>query len=207
LLSAVHDRSAQLGVPFAIHVAESSAETSLLLDGTGPLAGTAARTAFGFEPPGVSTVAYLASLGALEGATAVHLCHLAEDEIGLLALAVRGAVTCPRSNEYLSNPVPRITPLLEAGIPVGIGTDSSASNYDLDLLSEVRALRAAEPQLSADELLGIATLGGARDRRGPRLQDLEPGSSPTLRCSPSISITTRRRSSSNSVDARPCRPS
>ena len=50
-------------VPTAIHVAESSDEVRLLLDGTGPLAGTAQRTAFGFEPPGSTTAAYLDRLG------------------------------------------------------------------------------------------------------------------------------------------------
>jgi 5-methylthioadenosine/S-adenosylhomocysteine deaminase len=148
----------------------------LLLDGTGPLAGTAARTAHGFAPPGTTTAAYLAALGALDRATAVHLCHATGDDVALLARHARGAVTCPRSNFYLDNPAPRVTPLLEAGIPVGIGTDSSASNYDLDLLAEVRTLYSAEPHLSPETLLSIATLSGAEaigvaDRYG----SLEPG--------------------------------
>ena len=80
-------------------------------------------------------------LGALDGATAVHLCHATEADVALLARHARGAVTCPRSNYYLGNPPPRVTPLLEARVPVGVGTDSSASNYDLDLLG--RGTRAA----------------------------------------------------------------
>jgi len=51
---------------------------------------------------------------------------------------------------------------MEAGLAVGIGTDSSASNHDLDLLNEVRAVRAAEPRLDGATLLEIATMGGAR---------------------------------------------
>ncbi len=162
LLTEVHDTAARLGVPTAIHISESAAEVQLLMDGTGPLAGTAGRTAFGFEPPRSTTAAYLAALGALDGTTAVHLCHVTEDDIAVLGRHARGAVTCPRSNHYLGNPLPRISLLLEAGISVGIGTDSSASNYDLDLLAEVRALRAAEPHLSADTLITIATAGGAQ---------------------------------------------
>jgi aminodeoxyfutalosine deaminase len=161
LLRGVHDKAAELGVPLAIHVAESQAEVELLDSGTGPLAAVASRTAFGFVPPGTGTVRYLEALGALKGATAVHLCHLVDGDAALLAARARGAVTCPRSNRYLSNPPPEVLALLDAGVPLGIGTDSSASNDDLDLMAEVRILREAQPEISAEELLWIATLGGA----------------------------------------------
>jgi 5-methylthioadenosine/S-adenosylhomocysteine deaminase len=162
LLRAVHDTAASLGVPTAIHVSESLAEVQLLADGCGPLAATAARTARGFEPPHMSTTAYLASLGALDGATVVHVCHLGDDDFALLARNARGVVTCPRSNRYLDNPPPSVATLLTEGLVVGIGTDSSASNADLDLMSEVRTVRDAEPELSARTLLELATAGGAR---------------------------------------------
>lgn len=161
LLRAVADRARDLGVPFAIHVAESDAEMQLLHDGTGPLAGVVARNAPDFVVPHTSTTTYLAALGMLRGATAVHCCHLEDGDIELLASMARGVVTCPRSNRYLGNPPARVAPLLAAGITVGIGTDSSASNHDLDLMAEVRALASAEPELSAETLLHIATAGGA----------------------------------------------
>jgi len=161
LLRAVHDAAADLRVPVATHVSESLGEVELLMSGTGPLAAVAGRTAFGFTPPGTSTVAYLDGLGALSGVTAVHVCHLSAEDIALLVRSARGIVTCPRSNRYLDNPPPRIAPLLEAGLPVGVGTDSSASNHDLDLLAEIRVLQAAEPTLTAEQLLSIATIGGA----------------------------------------------
>lgn len=162
LLVAVREAAERLGVPVAVHVAESAAEVELLEHGTGPLAGTASRTAIGFEPPHTSTVRYLDALGALDGATAVHCCYLAPGDTKLLAARARGIVTCPRSNRYLGNPPPAVRPLLEAGIAIGIGTDSTASNTDLDLLGEVRALRRAEPGLSAEALLEIATARGAK---------------------------------------------
>lgn len=176
LLKGVHDAAAVLGVPSAIHVSESVAELQLLRDGSGPLAPTAGRTALGFEPPGVSTTRYLHSLGALSGTTAVHVCHIDDEDIELLAREARGVVTCPRSNRYLGNPPPLVAPLLAAGVSVGVGTDSSASNHSLDLMDEVRAIASAEPSLSAATLLAIATQRGARaigvdDRFG----SLEPG--------------------------------
>jgi len=89
---------------------------------------------------------------------------------------VRGVVTCPRSNRYLGNPRPHVAPMLAAGIAVGAGTDSSASNDDLDLLAEVRAIRDSETQIAASDLLEIATRGGARAIGvDQRLGTLEPG--------------------------------
>ena len=161
LLRATHDRASELGVPLAIHIAESAAEVQLLSDGTGPLSEVASRTALGFTPPHTTSVAYLAELGVLEGATAVHCCHLQDGDIELLAQRARGVVTCPRSNRYLDNPPPRLAPLLTAGIAVGVGTDSAASNHDLDLTAELRAIAAEEPELHGDALLHAATTGGA----------------------------------------------
>jgi 5-methylthioadenosine/S-adenosylhomocysteine deaminase len=162
LLREVHETSERLGVPLAIHVAESQAEVDLLRHGSGPLQEVSARTALGFTPPGTTTVEYLAGLGVLSNATAVHLCYATASDIVTLAASARGGVTCPRSNRYLSNPAPRIVPMLAAGLALGVGTDSSASNDDLDLMAEVRALRTAEPELSAETLIQIATQGGAR---------------------------------------------
>ena len=176
LMAAVTTAAHDLRVPVAIHVAESTAEMQLLRDGTGPLAATAARLAVGFEAPNSGAVTYLDRLGALEGATAVHLCHVQPGEIARLAATVRGAVTCPRSNRFLHNPLPPIARLLRGGIPVGVGTDSSASNDDLDLMAEVRVLHEALPQLEPSLLIEMVTAMGAialgvEDRFGV----LEPG--------------------------------
>lgn len=161
LLRAVRDAAIDLDAPYAIHVAESDAESRLLRDGTGPLAATAARMAHGFVPPGTGPVTYLDRLGAIDGATAVHLCQVLPTEIPRLAATVRGVVTCPRSNRYLHNAVPRVERFLHNGIAVGIGTDSSASNEDLDLMTEVRALHLAEPDIPTTKLLEMATATGA----------------------------------------------
>ena len=55
LLRAVSQRAESLGLPLAIHVAESAAESELIARGTGPLAPTASRTADGFAPTGGSS--------------------------------------------------------------------------------------------------------------------------------------------------------
>lgn len=176
LLKAVSAAAAELDAPVAIHVAESAAEVELIRAGTGPLAATAARLAPGFSPTGDGPVAYLDHLGVLDNATAVHLCQILPTDVPRLAATVRGAVTCPRSNRFLSNRVPPVSRLLAAGVPVGVGTDSSASNTDIDLMSEVRALQDADPSLTPTQLIQLITTMGAialgcEDRFGM----LEPG--------------------------------
>ncbi len=161
LLQLVHGLALETGAPVAIHVAESAAETQLFRDGTGPLAPLAERLAHGFEAPGVTPVAYLDGLGVLDGATAIHLGHATPSDVSRLAATARGTVACPRSNAYLHNPIAPVQDLLDAGIPVGIGTDSSASNHDLDLMADVRALHREQPEVDCDSLLKAVTLMGA----------------------------------------------
>lgn len=176
LLQGVHRKATALRVPSAVHVAESSAEVELLMSGTGPLAAVARRTAHGFIAPGTSTVRYLANLGVLDDVTAVHLCHASDDDVRVLARHVRGAVTCPRSNRYLHNPPPSPGRLLAAGVVVGVGTDSSASNHDLDLMEEVRVVASMEPAMTSAALLHMATQGGADAIGvGDRFGSLEAG--------------------------------
>lgn len=161
LLRAVHEASLELRVPVAIHAAESVAEAELLAEGTGPLAPTAARLAHGFEPPKSGAVAYLDRLGVLDGSTAVHLGQALPTDIPRLAAAARGVVTCPRSNRFLSNSTPKIHRMRLSGIPVGVGTDSAASNQSLDLFEELRLLQTLDPRLTAHDLLVMATAEGA----------------------------------------------
>jgi cytosine/adenosine deaminase-related metal-dependent hydrolase len=52
--------------------------------------------------------------------------------------------------------------MLRAGVNVGIGTDSLASNPSLSVLDELRFLRQAHPDVLPDTLLAMGTLYGAR---------------------------------------------
>jgi cytosine/adenosine deaminase-related metal-dependent hydrolase len=74
---------------------------------------------------------------------------------------------CPSSNLRLGSGIARVHDLLDAGAPVGLGVDGSASNDSNDLLAEVRqamlvARAGMDPAaLSARDALRIATRGGA----------------------------------------------
>jgi cytosine/adenosine deaminase-related metal-dependent hydrolase len=161
LLVAVTELAREVEAPLVIHVAETVAEVDLLRDGSGALAPVAAKLAHGFEPTGEHPVAYLDRLGVLDGATAVHVCQTWPSDIGRLSATARGVVTCPRSNEWLHNGIAPVDRLLQAGVPVGIGTDSLASTPDLDLFEEARALQARFPSLTARTIVEMLTVQGA----------------------------------------------
>jgi 5-methylthioadenosine/S-adenosylhomocysteine deaminase len=156
-----------LGLPLQTHVAESPAERPWLVDGAGdwtPLAD------FLVPPSGDTGVRMLAGAGLLApGVSAAHCVHVDGEEIELLAAHGVGVAHCPRSNGFLGCGTAPLAELLEAGIDVGIATDSPASTPSLDLFEGLRTAivaaraRAERPEaLSAAKALELATLGGAR---------------------------------------------
>ena len=161
LIQGTHKIAMAQGTSFGIHVAESPAEDNLLIRGDGPLAGLAERLAKGFASPGTTTVRYLDRLGVLDGALAIHCTRVTPRDIDLLAAKAAGVVLCPRSNTYLHGGTAPVAALAASGVALGLGTDSLASNSDLDLFEEARALRAIDPTLSAKRILEIMTTEGA----------------------------------------------
>jgi cytosine/adenosine deaminase-related metal-dependent hydrolase len=69
---------------------------------------------------------------------------------------------CPNANRYISGRLPDVELLLRSGIPMVLGTDSLASNHQLDLLAEMKTLQQHFPQLETATLLNWATAGGAK---------------------------------------------
>lgn len=149
------------GLGYAVHVSESDAEIELIRSGTGPLASLADRLAHGFVPVDASPIEYLDSLGVLDGAVAVHCTKAKHRDISILKRRAVGVALCPRSNDYLENGQPPAWALDQAGVPLALGTDSQASNTDLDLFNEARYLAATEPRFTPERLIRMMTAGGA----------------------------------------------
>jgi len=161
----------------ATHLAESQAEVDLLTGKKNPImrAYQAANlwTGQNWTPPGLRPVRYLARTGALTPeALAIHVVQADADDIAALAATGAGVAHCPRSNLRLRCGNAPVAEMRAAGITVGLGTDSLASNDDLDLFAEMRAAlsmsraRAAAgaplPALAPGDVLRMATLDGAR---------------------------------------------
>jgi 5-methylthioadenosine/S-adenosylhomocysteine deaminase len=81
---------------------------------------------------------------------AVHMAHLEDEDIAMLADAQVNVVHCPQSNLKLSSGLCRLADLVRAGVNVSVGTDGAASNNDLDLLDELRTAALLAKGLSED---------------------------------------------------------
>src|SRR5688572_26989414 len=100
---------------------------------------TAQEVAESLTQHGVRPLARLEKAGLLgPGLIAVHSVHLDEHEISLFARHGCSVAHCPSSNLKLASGIAPITQLLQAGVNVGFGTDSAASNNRLDLFAEMR---------------------------------------------------------------------
>ncbi|MXZ27719.1 MAG: TRZ/ATZ family hydrolase [Gammaproteobacteria bacterium] len=100
---------------------------------------------------------------------AVHAVQLEEGEIAVLAERGCSVVHCPQSNLKLASGFAPVESLLGAGVNVALGTDSTASNNDLDMLEETqtaallaKGVSGKADAVSAAEALEMATLAGAR---------------------------------------------
>ena len=67
---------------------------------------------------------------------------------------------CPNANIYIENTLPNIDVLKEAGLKLTLGTDSLASNHELNILAEMQTLQ-DEKNISFDKSIKWATLNGA----------------------------------------------
>ena len=148
--------------PLAVHVAESSAESALLEQATGPFAELWRSRSIPLPSlPGRSPLAWLESHEVLGPDTlCIHVVHAAPEDIARLARHQCGIAHCPRSNRRHAHGDAPLRALREAGLHVGVGTDSVASVCPPDLLAEARAA-ARLAGLTATEALHLATLGAA----------------------------------------------
>ena len=96
-----------------------------------------------------------------------HCVHLNAGEIDLFARTHTGVAHCPCSNMRLASGIAPIRAMRDAGVPVALGVNGSASNDSSDLINEARQAMLLQrvmgnPQaMTAREALEIATLGGA----------------------------------------------
>lgn len=161
LYQGVADLAKREGYPVAAHVAESHAESDLVTGSTGPFANSFARRGITLPPRAKSPVAYLDDLRVLDSDWLTIHC-VQTDEADWVTLADHGCAiaTCPMSNRFHQHGEPPLQGFREAGIRVGVGTDSVASVGSLSLLRETRWVQ-DQLSLTSEAALRAITLGGA----------------------------------------------
>ena len=118
---------------------------------------------------GLRTVDYLDSVGWLGPRTwLAHGIHFNPDEIARLGAAGTGICHCPSSNMRLASGICPTVDLTDAGAPVGLGVDGSASNDASNMILETRQalylqrLRYGAEAITPERVLGWATRGSAQ---------------------------------------------
>ena len=133
---------------------------------------------------GTTTVRHLADLGVLSSRwSCAHSIWLTDDDIDIMAARKATAVLNPESNSRIGTGLARAPEMFRRGVPLAVGTDGSSANDNLVLHEAMRAVaiahRASEPDrsrwITAEEVLRMATAGGAGALRHPRLGVIATG--------------------------------
>ncbi|MEO8881762.1 MAG: amidohydrolase family protein [Gemmatimonadaceae bacterium] len=161
---------ARSGRKIAIHIAESDAEHRFVSEGEGPFADAHRARGFPVARRAESPIALLEKLGVLDAKPLlIHCVRVSDSDIAAIASSESTIAHCPISNAKLGHGIAPLLEMLDAGIAVGLGSDSMAANNRMHLLEESRTavlaqrIRVSRPDaLPAARAIELATLGGAR---------------------------------------------
>ena len=130
-------------------------------------------------PVAGSAIQYLWGQGILNSKLlAVHAVHVTEDDIRSIKTSRCSVAHCPRSNRELGVGRMPLSKLIDAGITVGLGTDSLASCRSLSMWDEMRSAYRMHVRngITAEQIITLATKRGAQALGLNSLGTLTPGS-------------------------------
>lgn len=153
ILQASKDLAMEFDVPLHIHLAETALEVENMRNENG-----------------MPVIPFVKKLGLFDAKVlAAHCVHIDPGEIRTLAHYNAGVAHNPSSNLKLGSGIAPVHKMLENMLNVGIGTDSPASNNDLDMFEEIRLAAflskgaSGDPtSIPAQKALEMATRLGAR---------------------------------------------
>ena len=153
-------------VPFFIHIAESRHEQQMLMN-----------------PQGSSPIRHLAALDLLDADTIlIHCVWLDDKDMEIILKSGAGVVVCPQSHLKLASGISSASEMVAMGIPLGLGTDGSASNNSLDLFVEMDILAKTQKLRTMDatamparKVLATATESNAKILGLAKVGKIAPG--------------------------------
>ena len=161
------------GLKLSTHLAGSKEEYDFIKHGSSELAGTY-RDAMGWghllwQPMGVTPVKYLLQWGFFDNdVLAVHCVHVDDDDIYALADHNVAVAHCPKCSAKLGMGTAPLQKFVQAGMRIGLGTDSPASQNMMDFFDEMRigllfqrGKNNTIADAEAEAFVRMATLGGA----------------------------------------------
>lgn len=151
-ISQIIEKSAELNVPLHTHMSETKYEVDMNI------------AEYGRTP-----VAHLDKLGFFDRpALVAHTVHVYEADLEILAAKDVKVSHNIISNLKLGSGISPVGKMLEKGITVSLGTDSVASNNNLDLFEELKAVATIHKgvlqdatAITAEQALDMATIQGA----------------------------------------------
>lgn len=166
VLEKIVDAAHELELPIHTHLSETSKEV------------IECEAHYGIRP-----IAYLEKYGVFTRPCLVaHAVHVNEQEIDTLAAYRVHISHNPGSNLKLASGIAPVPQFLVKGLLVGIGTDSAASNNNLDMLEEIRltalihkGINQNPTAIPAAKALQMGTCDGARALWLNELGILKPG--------------------------------
>ncbi|MCL2332038.1 MAG: amidohydrolase family protein [Actinomycetia bacterium] len=190
LFEAVRDAAVD-GRPVAMHLAGSREEYQFVKYGSSML-GFDVREQYDAQAPlwlptGVSPVRYVDQyrIFCVPRFMAIHCTQVDEEDIDILARNQVSIAHCPRCNAKLGMGTAPVDKFLEAGLVVGLGTDSPAATNTMGMFAEMsnglliqrsHSTRTRRRFFSAHQYLRFATLDGARALgMDKHIGSLEPG--------------------------------
>ncbi len=167
LLKSICDHIDQTDGILSIHNQETATEDVFFQTGNGLMAERMQRMGINmssFQVSGKSSLQTIrSSFPSDKKILLVHNTFSSEEDIQLAQAEFKKLFwcLCPGANLYIENQLPPIEILRKNNCRITLGTDSLASNHQLDILSEIRLINSAFPQISLNELFSWATLNGA----------------------------------------------
>jgi cytosine/adenosine deaminase-related metal-dependent hydrolase len=107
---------------------------------------------------------YLQVLAQADRALVIHGNYLSDDEQAFLASHAErvSVVYCPRTHAHFGHDRYPLSKMLARGVHVALGTDSRASNPDLNLFAEMRFIYRHHQQVDPADIVRLGTMNGAR---------------------------------------------
>ena len=148
----------------ATHLAESQEEDDMIRRGTGAMYDYFLRVERDMSDcKRVGPTQLVSEYGALTpNCLVAHANYLTPLDTALLKQTGVHVVICPKTHRFFQRGTPLLGTLREFGINTCLGTDSMASNDTLNMLEEMQTLARMFPRMSAQHLLEMATVNGAK---------------------------------------------
>lgn len=166
LVESVASLAARDRVPVAMHLAETQEELELLRSGSGPFQELLAELGAWHAnviPQGSTPLDYLKILAKAHRSLIVHGNYLTREEIEFAGQQRdrMSVIYCPRTHAYFDHERYPLHQMIRCGVNVALGTDSRASNPDLNMLNEFRFAAQQHEDIPLATILRLATINGA----------------------------------------------